>query len=54
MTVVDLMPKLRQRVRIEPSISSVEASLPVLFFGDALRARVTTVGPEPVEVRVPG
>jgi hypothetical protein len=38
---------LRDRVRVEPSESSVEGSLPVLFFGDALSARVATIGLNP-------
>jgi uracil-DNA glycosylase len=44
---VDLFPTLRQRLRISPSQSSVAASLPVLFFGDALNARVATIGLNP-------
>jgi hypothetical protein len=48
MTTADaLMPTLRERLRIEPSASSVVGSLPVLFFGDALLARVATIGLNP-------
>jgi uracil-DNA glycosylase len=43
----DLFPRLRQRLRAAPSQSSVAGSLPVLFFGDALRARVATIGLNP-------
>ncbi len=43
----DLISTLRQRIRISPSASSVAASLPVIFFGDALSARVATVGLNP-------
>jgi hypothetical protein len=42
-----LTPTLRQRLRLEPSESSVDGSLPVLFFGDALSARIATVGLNP-------
>jgi hypothetical protein len=38
---------LRQRLRVEPSESSIAASLPVLFFGDAIKARVATIGLNP-------
>jgi uracil-DNA glycosylase len=41
------MSELRERLRIESSESSVQASLPVLFFGDALTAQVATVGLNP-------
>jgi hypothetical protein len=47
MALDDLMSTLRQRVRVGLSPSSVETSLPVLFFGDALQARVATVGLNP-------
>src|SRR5688572_20997115 len=47
MRAVDLTFALRERLRIEPSESSVAASLPVLFFGDALKARVATIGLNP-------
>jgi hypothetical protein len=47
MSTLDLMPRLRQRLRIEPRESSVTGSLPVLFFGDALTARVATIGLNP-------
>src|SRR5579859_77197 len=47
MIAADLMPELRQRLRIVTSESSVVASLPVLFFGDALAARVVTIGLNP-------
>ncbi len=43
----DLMPTLRQRLRIPRCEASVPASLPVLFFGDALSAHVATVGLNP-------
>jgi hypothetical protein len=43
----DLISALRQRIRISPSDSSVSASLPVLFFGDAFSARVATIGLNP-------
>jgi hypothetical protein len=43
----DLVSTLRQRIRISPSESSVSGSLPVLFFGDALCARVATIGLNP-------
>jgi hypothetical protein len=42
-----IMRNLRERLRLEPSRSSVDGSLPVLFFGDALTARVATVGLNP-------
>jgi len=42
-----LSPELQERLRLEGSESSVPASLPVLFFGDALTARVATVGLNP-------
>lgn len=42
-----LMPMLRARLRVEPSRSSVDGSLPVLFFGDAFSARVATIGLNP-------
>lgn len=38
---------LYSRLRRCPSISSVAQSLPVLFFGDLLRARVATIGLNP-------
>jgi hypothetical protein len=38
---------MRERLRVEPSVSSVAESLPVLFFGDAMTARVATVGLNP-------
>jgi hypothetical protein len=41
------MPELGERLRVEASESSVQASLPVLFFGDALTSRVATVGLNP-------
>jgi hypothetical protein len=41
------MSTLRERLRVEPSHSSVAGSLPVLFFGDALSARVATIGLNP-------
>jgi hypothetical protein len=47
MSAVDLIHQLRQRLRIEPSERSVQASLPVLFFGDALTARIATIGLNP-------
>lgn len=43
----DFIPTLRQRLRLEGAGFSVRASLPVLFFGDALAARVATVGLNP-------
>jgi uracil-DNA glycosylase len=45
--VTDLISTLRQRIRISPSESSVSGSLPVIFFGDALSARVATIGLNP-------
>ncbi len=45
--MVTLMPALRDRLRVEPSLSSVGGSLPVLFFGDALSAQVATIGLNP-------
>lgn len=42
-----LIRTLRERLRSEPSASSVRGSLPVLFFGDALAAGVATVGLNP-------
>jgi hypothetical protein len=39
--------RLYARLRREPSPSSVPGSLPVLFFGDLLTARVVTVGLNP-------
>jgi uracil-DNA glycosylase len=44
---MNLMPALRRRLRVGPSKASVQASLPVLFFGDALTAQVATVGLNP-------
>ncbi len=41
------MPTLRDRLSVEPSRSSVDGSLPVLFFGDALCASVATIGLNP-------
>lgn len=45
--VADVISALRQRLRIPPSDSSVSASLPVLFCGDAFSARVATIGLNP-------
>jgi hypothetical protein len=42
-----LVPTLRERLRVEPGRSSVDGSLPVLFFGDALSALVATIGLNP-------
>jgi len=42
-----LVSTLRQRLRISPSESSVAGSLPILFFGDALSARLATIGINP-------
>lgn len=42
-----LMAVLRQRVRLAPPHCAVEGSLPVLFFGDALSARIATIGLNP-------
>lgn len=42
-----LMPMLRERLRVDPSPSSIGGSLPVLFFGDALRASIATIGLNP-------
>lgn len=39
--------RLRERLRREPSASTVPGTLPVLFFGDLLRAEVATVGLNP-------
>jgi hypothetical protein len=39
--------ELRRRLRRQPSPVSVPGSLPVLFFGDALHARLLTVGLNP-------
>jgi uracil-DNA glycosylase len=41
------MQVLRERLRVEPRPPSVAGGLPVLFFGDALSARVATVGLNP-------
>lgn len=41
------MPTLRERLRVAPTRASVDGSLPVLFFGDALSARVATIGLNP-------
>ena len=46
-TIDALMPTLRERLRIASSLSSVDSSLPILFFGDALTARVATIGLNP-------
>lgn len=46
-TTPDFISALRQRIRILPSESSVFGSLPILFFGDALCARVATIGLNP-------
>lgn len=43
----DLMSRLRQQLRTPPTQYSVQTSLPVLFFGDALTARVATIGLNP-------
>ena len=45
--ITTLMPILHERLRLEPSRSSIGGSLPVLFFGDALSARVATIGLNP-------
>lgn len=46
-TTAELISTLRDRIRVSPHKSSVSASLPVLFFGDALSARVATIGLNP-------
>lgn len=45
--MTELISTLRQRIRISPSESSVSGSLPVIFFGDGLSARVATIGLNP-------
>ena len=44
---IDLISTLHQRLRISPSKVSVPASIPVLFFGDALSSHVATIGLNP-------
>lgn len=46
-TVSNLFSVLRLRIRTPPSESSVINSLPVLFFGDGLCARLATIGLNP-------
>lgn len=43
----NLQATFRDRLKIAPSPSSVDSSLPVLFFGDAVKARVATIGLNP-------
>lgn len=43
----DIMDRLQERLRLPASPSTVPRSLPVLFFGDLLSARVATVGLNP-------